>query len=315
MLVSIQHTIDVTYSAPISESTMDLHLVPQTDGHQTLLDFKIVAGPEARLFEYADGLGNRVRHFSTEPSHDRAVVVTNSHVEIHPQHWLLEQCGESIPHLTPDHQYQEFLLPHGPVQFDPRLELFASEAGLNREMRTTQALAAIVTQLCSVVTFARAATYHGGACVAEVLTRGKGNARDCAHVALSLLRHLGIPARYVSGYLFRRGMPELDLHAWVEALVPTLGWIGIDPTRGQVIGDAHVALAIGRSSLDVPTQRGAFRGQAQQQVKQSVRGLDVHMDRKNEWFQTPRFDSRQLVELMLRDRMATRESLEQQILQ
>ena len=86
-------------------------------------------------------------------------------------------------------------------------------------------------------------------------------------MAIALLRLIGIPARYVSGYLSRRGAIETGTHAWVEAFVPSVGWLGLDPTHGQLIGDAHVALAIGRSHLDVPPQRGVFRGLAQQRVR------------------------------------------------
>ena len=133
-------------------------------------------------------------------------------------------------------------------------------------------------------------------------------------MALSLLRHLGIPSRYVSGYLLRRGTTHLGLHAWIEALVPSAGWIAVDPTRGQLIGDSHIALAIGRSYLDVPPRRGAFRGDAQPRIKHELRRLDFE-SHKDEWFRMPRTDNRLLVELMTRDRLANRESIEQQLLQ
>ncbi len=315
MLVSIQHEIDLTHSAPISESAMDLHLVPRNDGHQTLRQFKLEIGPEVPVFDYLDWQENRVQHFSIVGSHDRSVIVANSTIDIHPQRWQLEQFDDSRPMLTMDHRNQDYLLPHGPVQFDPRLEQFAREVGLNRELRVSRVLAAVMTRLYAVVAFKRSATSNGRSSISEVLTLGEGGAQDCAHVALSLLRSLRIPARYVSGYLFRRGMAALDLHAWIEAFIPSVGWVGVDPTRGQLIGDSHIALAIGRSYLDVPLRRGAFRGAAEQSIKHALRRIDVQTDRRDEWFRTPRFDNRVLVELMMRDRLATSESLEQQLLQ
>jgi len=296
MLVSIQHVMDLTYSAPIAECTMDLRLAPRSDGHQTLSDFKFVAGHQARVFEYSDWQGNRVHHLSIGCSHDRAIIVANSHVDIHPQHPKLEQCIDSAPMSPGTHQHQDYLLPHGPVQFEPRLELFIRETCRNREMRATQLLAAIVTQMGALVTFNKDVQDCSECSVVEVLNRGKGDARDCAHVALALLRYVGIPARYVSGYLFGRDTTELKLHSWVEAFLPSTGWIGVDPTRGQVIGGEHIALAIGRSERDV-AQQGAFRGNAQQVVKLSLRGLDLQVNRHTEWFQPPRLDNERLIEL------------------
>jgi len=73
MLVSIQHVMDLSYSGPISECTMDLRLAPRSDEHQTLRKFKFVAGHQATVFEYSDWQGNRVHHVSIGCSHDRAI--------------------------------------------------------------------------------------------------------------------------------------------------------------------------------------------------------------------------------------------------
>jgi transglutaminase-like putative cysteine protease len=296
MLVSIQHVMDLTYSGPISEFTLDLRLAPRSNEHQTLCDFKFVAGHQARVFEYSDWQGNRVHHVSIGCSHDRAIIVANSHVDIHPQQRKLEQYDDSAPISTRAHQYQDYLVPHGPVQFEPRLEVFIREMCRNRELRAHQVLAAIVTQMCTLLKFNKDAQECGERSVAEVVKRGKGNAKDCAHVALSLLRYVGIPARYVSGYLFRRGMMELELHSWVEAFTPSTGWIGVDPTQGKVIEDAHIALAIGRCDRDVAPQRGAFLGNAQQVVKLSLRGTDLSVNRNTEWFRSPRLDNERVIE-------------------
>jgi len=315
MIVSIQHEIAISYSSPVSESVMDLRLTPLTGGHQTLREFKLVVGPKVPLFDHFDWQDNRGHHFSIVGSHDRSIMLANSTIEIHPQRWQLDQYDDLRPMVAFDHRYTDFLLPHGPVQFDSRLKQLASEIGLGRESRMTLAIAAVMSRLQSLVTFNKLAATPSDARVSDVLTRGEGNAQDCAHVALSMLRQLGIPARYVSGYLFRYGMMNLDSHAWVEAFVPSAGWIGIDPTRGQLIGTGHISLAIGRSELDARLRRGAYRGDAQQSVKQRVRRVDYHMDCRDPWFGTPQLDNQLLVETMLRDRVWTKESIEQQIFQ
>jgi transglutaminase-like putative cysteine protease len=130
-----------------------------------------------------------------------------------------------------------------------------------------------------------------------------------------MLRQLGVPARYVSGYLFEHGMMKMDNHAWIEALVPSAGWIGVDPTRGQLVGAGHITLAIGRSEIDVLPRRGVFRGDAQQSVEHTLRRIDVQLDRRDRWSWTPQVDNRILVEPTLRDRMWTKASIEQQLFQ
>lgn len=297
MLVSIQHALDLTYSTPSAECTLDLRLAPRSDGHQTLREFKIVAGPQARVCEYSDWQGNRVCHLSIGCPHNRGVVVANSHVDIHPQHWKLDQCNDSVPISTWADRHQDYLLPHGSVQFDSRLEAFIGATCRNRVMRATEVLSAIVTQMHTLVTFNKDHLDSGDSTVAGVLERRTGDASDCAHVALALLRYVGMPARYVSGYLFRRAVMELQSHAWVEVFLPSTGWIGVDPIRGQVIGDAHIALAIGRSDRDVSLQWGAPGCSGPRMVKQTLRGLDIHVNRSAEWVQSPSFENERLLEV------------------
>jgi len=315
MIVSIQHEIAISYSSNVSESVMDLRLTPRSDGHQTLREFRLVVDPDVPVFDHFDWQDNRVHQFSIVGSHDRSVIVTNCTMEIHPQRWRLDQYNDLRPILAFDRRYQDFLLPHGPVQFDSGLERLASEMCPGRESRVTLALTAVMNRLPILVKFNKALVTPSGASVSDILTRGEGSAQDCAHVALSMLRQLGVPARYVSGYLFEHGMMKMDNHAWIEALVPSAGWIGVDPTRGQLVGAGHITLAIGRSEIDVLPRRGVFRGDAQQSVEHTLRRIDVQLDRRDRWSWTPQVDNRILVEPTLRDRMWTKASIEQQLFQ
>jgi transglutaminase-like putative cysteine protease len=315
MIVTIQHEIALSYSSSISESVIDLRLTPRTDGHQTLRKFNLSIDPDVPAFDHFDWQDNRVHQLSIVGRHDRSVIVTKCTIEIHPQRWRLEHYNDLRPVLAFDRRYQDFLRPHGPVQFDSRLERLASEVCPGRESRVTLALTAVMTRLQALVKFNQGAAATSAASVSDVLTRGEGNAQDYAHVALSMLRQLGVPARYVSGYLFRHGTLNVDCHAWIEALVPSAGWIGIDPTLGQLVGTGHIALATGRSELDALSRRGVFRGDAQQAVEHSLHRVDIQLDRRDHWSWTPQFDNRILIESMLRDQMWTKASIEQQSLQ
>jgi transglutaminase-like putative cysteine protease len=99
----------------------------------------------------------------------------------------------------------------------------------------------------------------------EAIVSSKGVCQDFAHTMIALLRHVGIPARYVSGYLYRsredhdRSTPDAT-HAWVDVLMPHLGWVGFDPTNNLVAHHRHIRTAVGRDYADVPPTHGIFRG-------------------------------------------------------
>jgi transglutaminase-like putative cysteine protease len=110
----------------------------------------------------------------------------------------------------------------------------------------------------------------------ECLASGKGVCQDFAHVFIAAARELGIPARYVSGYLFRRrgddeGPASDATHAWAEAFLPDVGWLGFDPSNDVAAGPAHVRVAVGRDYRDVPPTRGVFKGISETK-------LTVHVD-------------------------------------
>ena len=133
-------------------------------------------------------------------------------------------------------------------------------------------------------------------------------------MSLSLLRRTGIPARYVSGYLVHQGIAKVETHAWIEAFVPSVGWIGFDPSCGQVVGDTYIALAIGRCHSDVPPLRNVYRGDAKQETNVRVRHQHVQAGRFDESIRVPRIDNRVFMDLMLHDRAISANSLEQQIM-
>jgi transglutaminase-like putative cysteine protease len=97
---------------------------------------------------------------------------------------------------------------------------------------------------------------------------------------IALGRSIGIPCRYVSGYLFHRTedhdrSEEDATHAWIEALVPGYGWIGFDPTNNLIAAERHIRTAVGRDYADVPPTRGVFKGSADSELDVGVRVAPV----------------------------------------
>jgi transglutaminase-like putative cysteine protease len=114
--------------------------------------------------------------------------------------------------------------------------------------------------------------------IEEALGTRQGVCQDFAHIMTALVRSLHIPCRYVSGYLFHRAVEgeekdrslEGASHAWVEALVPRLGWVAFDPTNNLMGADRHIRVAIGRDYADVPPTRGVYKGEAHSELSVAV---------------------------------------------
>jgi transglutaminase-like putative cysteine protease len=122
---------------------------------------------------------------------------------------------------------------------------------------------------------------HVHSSVEDCLATRAGVCQDFAHLLIAVLRKRGIPARYVSGYLVSR--QSLDArsamenviggqasHAWVQANIPDLGWIGLDPTVGYFVDEQHILVARGRDYGDVPPVRGVYKGHAGQSLSVDV---------------------------------------------
>jgi transglutaminase-like putative cysteine protease len=109
----------------------------------------------------------------------------------------------------------------------------------------------------------------------DALTARKGVCQDFAHIMITLVRELRIPCRYVSGYLFhadaeKARAAEGASHAWVEALLPGLGWTEFDPTNNVLGGESHIRVAVGRDYSEVPPTRGVFKGGGESELSVSV---------------------------------------------
>jgi transglutaminase-like putative cysteine protease len=107
------------------------------------------------------------------------------------------------------------------------------------------------------------------------LEAGRGVCQDFAHVMITIARSWGVPSRYVSGYLFHRREDKNRsgddaTHAWVEAYLPSFGWVGFDPTNNVLAGDRHIRVAVGRDYADVPPTRGTFKGDAESELGVAV---------------------------------------------
>ncbi|MEZ4832073.1 MAG: transglutaminase family protein [Caldilineaceae bacterium] len=188
--------------------------------------------------------------------------------------WTSTDLWRAVDALAADVDFWDDLAPSHFVQFTPSLIALAEELHVDRTLDPLSMLRHINTGVYYTFQYVPDATTVDSP-IDVALAKRRGVCQDYAHITLALLRRLGIPARYVSGYLFHRRedhdqSAEDASHAWIEAYLPTLGWIGLDPTNNLFAGERHIAVAIGRDYADVPPTRGLFRGGADSKMEVGV---------------------------------------------
>ena len=277
MHYSIRHLTRFRYSAPISESFMELRMQPRTESTQHCVWFDLSIKPRTRLTSYRDHLGNLIHHFDLPGHHTQLAIKSEAVVEIAP--WTLpESLGaeawEELDALVADGDYWEMLMPSHFASPTDLLGKLARELDVRRRDDPLGLLRQLTAGLHEAFEYAPQATKVDSP-IDEALGNRRGVCQDFAHIMIALVRGLRIPCRYVSGYLFHRvedqdRSAEDATHAWVEASLPGLGWVGFDPTNNLIASERHIRVAIGRDYGDVPPTRGVFKGEAKSELSVSV---------------------------------------------
>jgi transglutaminase-like putative cysteine protease len=280
MYFSIRHLTKFLYSNPVSESMMETRMHPRSDQNQRCLTFHLSVSPRCRVFSYRDHLANQVHHFDIPGQHGQLVIVAESLVEVQPApqipSFLAPDAWDELDSMVEQGDYWEMLLPSEFAAPTSALDSLAEELDVRRRDDPLMVLHQLNEQLYNHFEYVPRSTKADSPIDLALLTHA-GVCQDFAHVMITLVRSkLRIPCRYVSGYLFH-GQSDHDrsvnsaTHAWIEALVPQLGWVGFDPTNWLVAGDRHIRTAIGRDYADVPPTHGIFRGRANSELTVAVR--------------------------------------------
>jgi transglutaminase-like putative cysteine protease len=284
MLYSIRHITRFHYSVPISESVMEIRMQPRTENaafhRQRCLSFDLAITPRARVTSHEDYQGNIVHSFDIPLHHSRLSVTARSVVEVHapspPPETLDQNAWEKLDTLVAEGDFWDMLTPSAFAAPTPLLLALADELGVGRRNGSDPMwlLRKINLGVHSTLDYVLDSTKVDSP-IDDALKARQGVCQDYAHVMIALVRNLGIPCRYVSGYLFHRADSDdqsaLDAsHAWVEALLPGMGWVGFDPTNNLLVGDRHIRVAVGRDYADVPPSRGVFKGDARSTLDVAV---------------------------------------------
>ncbi len=282
MNFAIRYLTNYEYDADVVDNLNALRVKPMGNGRQRCDEFSVRLTPEVRLHRHSDYFGTEVVEFEISRPHRhlsidvRARVTTKQAPEPPAATWdalrdpgYREAGGEFLLHTddAPSHPVLEDLLETTRAAANP--------------LATVMLLSELIPDRFE---YRQGATYVDST-IEDLLEVGAGVCQDFVHLGLCVLRHHGIAARYVSGYLFAapgdggQESVEVDTHAWLEALLPVGRegsqsnepvWVGADPTNRGLAGDTHVKIGHGRHYADVPPIKGVYRGVANAKLDASV---------------------------------------------
>jgi transglutaminase-like putative cysteine protease len=270
MRLLVEHITKFNYDSPVYETATEIRLRPCDSmlSGQRVLDFSLSLTPSVPLFSYVDYFGNTVHHTNLLDSHDSLEIISKSTV--------LTDGGRTAWQPIDDIRSLDFLSETKFVQVDASIVKLV-EKGLSLTSSSYALDKAI--ELCRT-TF-NELTYEPGvtdvhSVSSEVLELGRGVCQDFAHVMIAACRCSGIPARYVSGYLYGGLDTERDdreSHAWCEVYCgKEQGWVGLDPTHDTTyVDERYVKIGVGRDYSDVPPVRGTYKGIATEDLTVVVR--------------------------------------------
>ena len=275
MIYDVSHRTTFTYSQSVSISHHLLHLTPRVCARQICHRHSLlIEPPPALVREAVDYFGNPMTYLTVEESHRELSIVARSNVEVMaPVHYepAATSSWDSIVTMLGESKTRENLDVYQFVFESP----FTRTGGAVAEYAATSfppgrpVLEGAMELMNRIYTDFK---YEGGVTdiytpVDDVLRDRQGVCQDFAHLFISALRRLGIPARYVSGYLMTippAGQPRLvgadASHAWLSVWVPEAGWVDLDPTNNCVPGDQHITVAWGRDYGDVSPINGMVQG-------------------------------------------------------
>ena len=248
MQLHIHHETRYRYEQPLKYSVQSLHLTPRRDPCQRALSWNISA--PGRRVEQIDAHGNVSHLLTLEEPHREILIVVRGVVET-----ADTEVGMDPGPLSPF----AYLAPTALTAPSDEMRAFAARAVAGEAGPLARAMA-LAQAVCDAVRY-RSGSSDVSDSAASAFANGAGVCQDHAHVFLACARAVGLPARYVSGYLFTGEASEAASHAWVDVwLGAELGWHALDVTHGRQALRTYCRLAVGRDYLDAAPVRGVRHG-------------------------------------------------------
>ncbi len=250
MLIEISHTTQYHYGEPARYLVQSLRLLPPSFDGQTVIEWEVTApGIESSKVFY-DAFGNAVRLAAVAGPKDMITIEARGLVETEDRVGIVRGLYDPAPVRT-------FLRETSRTAADDAIRLLARQSERRDRLETLHTL---MDKVRDAIDYELGAT-HAHTSAAEALADRRGVCQDHAQVFISAARVLGIPARYVNGYfLSGTEAPSEAHHAWAEAWIEGLGWVGFDPANGMSPTDRYVRLACGLDAAMAAPIRGTQRG-------------------------------------------------------
>jgi Transglutaminase-like enzymes, putative cysteine proteases len=262
---TIHHVTKYSYEVPVRDSANQIILFPIKDEYQSVLKQQLTITGDPVVDIYKDYYGNEVGSFTYAETHQQLVI--ESRVEVVTKSRQLPQDNmpkkeqwEQLQVLRYQAPFIDFLKQEPFAAVDEIKQLTHLEQVL--EVSPFAAAQKLNEYVYEQFRYIKGVTNVETTCD-EIWKLKAGVCQDFAHILLVMLRFIGIPARYVSGYICpnHNGMRgEGATHAWVEAYIPHYGWLGLDPTNNCIVNDLHVRLAVGRNFSDCSPVKGTYKG-------------------------------------------------------
>lgn len=264
MRLHISHTTRYLYDEPARSIIQVLRMTPRSHDGQHVARWRIEPSVEGQLTSQTDHFGNLVHVFSAdEPISDFTLSVAGE-VEVVDTSGIVRQSVEFVPDGC-------YLRSTRLTETDEAIRALADRYR-DRAGNVLSTLHRLMAAVHESITYVKEQT-DVSTTAAQALALGRGVCQDLTHVFVAASRHLGIPSRYVSGYVLAPDgiAGQQTGHAWAEAKVPYLGWVGFDPTHLTCPGSSHVRVAIGLDYADAAPVRGSRRGGGHESMEVRLR--------------------------------------------
>ncbi|GJD96556.1 transglutaminase family protein [Methylobacterium iners] len=254
MRIRVFHETCYTYEHPARGLIQVLRLRPRDHDGQYVRKWRIEPSVDGRVSEREDGFGNVVHWFTADEPADALTIRVIGEVDTNEVHGVVRGTVERLPDVF-------YLRDSDLAIATPEIQAFAGEVARAGDADALPCLHRLLHAVHDRIAYEPGPT-SASTTAARSFEQGKGVCQDLAHIFIAAARHLEIPTRYVSGYFHRAdGVIDQEAgHAWVEALVPDLGWVGFDPANGIATTEAHIRVAIGLDYLGAAPIRGSRMG-------------------------------------------------------
>ncbi len=254
MRLTVRHETRYRFDPPARGLVQSLRLVPGPSASQKILDWTVDVPGAQRGAAFRDGAGDHVETVAIRGPVDEVVITVTGTVETLDTAGVLKGVKETVPPGA-------YLRTTRATRISRALEaLAAGTTTADGALARAHALAAAVT---AAIAYAPGET-HAQTSAAEALEAGAGVCQDHAHAMIAVAVAAGLPARYVTGYLYTGDDPATAMgeasHAWAEVWIDGLGWVGFDPANECCPDDRYIRLASGYDAVDAAPVRGVARG-------------------------------------------------------